>query len=142
MGDCWIGGLRASRMIDVPYRTLDFWVRSGLLDVEQPKPKAHRRFRFLDLLRAQTVKRLREEGVSLQTVREVIAKLTTRYQVHDPLAQACRLLVAGKRIWWAETDHEVVDILKDQLGMKPLVILEMGEMATEVKRRFDEACAA
>ncbi len=134
----------AARILGLKYRTLDHWVRTGLLPVEQPAAGTGNRrgLSFLDLVRAMTVKRLRQEGVSLQAIRKVIEVLSEHYHVDDPLTQDGRLLLAGDRVWWAVDDRTVIDILKGQLGMKPLVILEVGEVVAEVERGLREYCAA
>ena len=138
------GAGESARILGLKYRTLDHWIRTGLLPVEQPAagPGTRRGLSFLDLIRAMTVKRLREEGVSLQAIRKVIEVLTEHYHVDDPLTQDGRLLLAGDRVWWAVDDRTVIDILKGQLGMKPLVILEVGEVVEDVRRGLREYCAA
>ncbi len=138
------GAGEAARILGLKYRTLDHWVRTGLLPVEQPAAGTGNRrgLSFLDLVRAMTVKRLRQEGVSLQAIRRVIEVLSEHYHVDDPLTQDGRLLLAGDRVWWAVDDRTVIDILKGQLGMKPLVILEVGEVVEDVRRGLREVCAA
>ena len=138
------GAGEAARILRLKYRTLDHWVRTGLLPVERPTTGTGNRrgLSFLDLVRAMTVKRLRQEGVSLQAIRKVIEVLTEHYHVDDPLTQDGRLLLAGDRVWWAVDDRTVIDILKGQLGMKPLVILEVGEVVEDVRRGLREYCAA
>jgi len=142
---CNVGGTRAARIVGVNcYRTLDHWIRTGLLPVEKPAhgPGSKRGFSFLDLIRARAVVRLRQQGASLQAIRKVTATLSERYAVADPLAETSRLIVAGERLYWADTEGKLLDVLRDQYAAGPLVILDVPELVRDTAARIAMVCAA
>jgi DNA-binding transcriptional MerR regulator len=134
-----IGGWGAARVVGVPYRTLDGWIRSGLLP--QPEVPAQgkgtrRRFSFLDLIRAAAVQRLRSEGIRVHTIRKAVDALGQRYYVTDPLNDTARLVVAGDRLFWAMDDRTLLDILTGQLSARPLVLLDVAELIARTRARM------
>ena len=135
---CTIGGWRAARVAGVPYRTLDRWVRTGLLTCESPaNGKGTRRgFSFLDLIRARAVAHLRRQGVSLQMIRHVLEALTEKWRVQDPLLQG-RLVVAGDELKWVLDDKALLDALTGQLAATPLVILPVGEIVSNTREKVE-----
>jgi DNA-binding transcriptional MerR regulator len=141
---CHVGGKTAARILGLPYRTLDTWLRSGLMSVEIPaQGKGSRRgFSFTDLLRAMTIKRLRAEGASMQTIRAALNSLGQNYNVADPLAQGGRLLVIDGAVFWAADSETVINVLRQQVGMKNVLLLEVAQMAEDVRRGLREVCAA
>ena len=146
MGELWkaeVGGLRASRLVGVKYRTLDGWVRTGLLP-ETATPAegkgTKRGFALADLVRARAVKFLRGEGVSMQTIRKALAELDTLWAVTEPLLQG-KLVVAGSKLFWALDDKALLDILTGQLAARSLVIVPVGAMVSEMRAALLLACA-
>ena len=141
---CEVGGLRASRIVGVKYRTLDHWVRTGLLP-ETATPangKGSRRgFSLADLVRARVVGHLRGAGVSMQQIRKVLVELANRWGVDEPLLQGGRLVVAGEKLFWAFDDKALLDVLTGQLAARSLVILPVGEMIAEMREALLLACA-
>ena len=146
MGELWkceVGGLRAARIVGVKYRTLDHWVRTGLLPETATAAQGKgtkRGFGLADLVRARTVAFLRGEGVSAQMIRKAIAELGTRWNVTEPLLQG-RLVVAGSKLFWALDDKALLDILTGQLAARSLVIIPVGEMVAEMREALLLACA-
>ena len=142
---CEVGGLTASRIVGVKYRTLDNWLRTGLLP-ETTTPAqgkgTKRGFGIIDLVRARVVARLKVEGVSVRTIRAVLAALGERWGVNDPLLQGGRLVVAGSELFWAFDDATLLNVLTGQLAARPLIILPMGEIISETCVRLLESCAA
>ncbi len=142
--DCRIGGELASRIVGVKYRTLDSWVRTGLLTVtrEAHGPGSRREFSFLDLIRARCVAHMREQGVSLQTIRRVQAELVERYGESDPLTQTARLVVAGNVMFWIMDDGELLNVLRGQYAARPLVFLDLPSLVRDTAVKMVEVCAA
>ena len=141
--DCRLGGLRASRVIGVPYRTLDNWVRTGLLPVEVPaRGKGTKRgFSFLDLIRARAMTHLRGQGISVQMIRKVLGELTQKWGVNDPLLFSGRLIVAGDQLFWALDDAKLLHALTGQLASTTLLILPVGQIVAEVRVKVAEMIA-
>jgi len=136
----YISGLRASRVVGVPYRTLDNWIRSGVLP--QPTIPAQgkgtkRGFSFADLVRANAVRHLREKGIQGHIIRKAMDELTERYRVTDPLTDTARLLVAGERVFWAMDDKTLLEVLTGQLAAKPLVLVDLAEIVSQTKESLE-----
>jgi DNA-binding transcriptional MerR regulator len=142
--ECQLTTVQVQRLVGLDcYRTLDNWVRTDLLPVGVPAAGIGRRRRwsFVDLIRARAVADLRRLGVSLQTIRAAVGILTEKVGEHDPLAQG-RLVVAGKRLFWAMDMDMLLDVLRGQLAAGPLVILDVGAIARELQPKVLELCAA
>lgn len=142
---CELTSKQTAKLIGVKYAALDYWCRSGALSEPMVPATGRGRSRvwgFLDVIRARAVARLRRDGVSLQTIRRVVGELTERYDVADPLANTSRLVVAGDRLYWAETDEALLDVLRGQLAARPLILLDIGELTTQTIEALAEVCAA
>lgn len=142
---CVIGAKDAARLAGVNYKTLHYWLASGLLPTPAVPARGtgtRRKLDLLDVVRVRTVAALRSQGVSLQVIRQVVTELTERYQITDPLTDTARLVVAGERVFWALDDSTLLDVLKGQLAARPLVLIEMPEIVREVQRAMSEMCAA
>ena len=130
---------QVAEVVGIKYRTLDSWLRpedGGFLECTEPAAGrgSNRGFSFLDVLRVDAVARMRRGGVSLQTIRQVLSDLSERYRVDDPLIEG-RLVVAGKDLFWAIDDATLLDVLAKQLAATPLVILPVGEMIRDNRRK-------
>ena len=82
IGTWEVGGLRASRIVGVKYRTLDSWVRTGVLPQTATPAQgmgSSRGFALVDLVRARSVAYLRGAGVSMQMIRKVLEELEDRW---------------------------------------------------------------
>ena len=133
---------QVAEVVGIKYATLDSWLRperGGFLECTEPAAGrgSNRGFSFLDVLRIDAVARMRRGGVPLQTIRQVLTDLTERYRVEDPLL-AGRLVVAGTRLFWALDDATLLDVLTQQLASTPLVILPVGEMIKDNRRKMVE----
>ena len=134
-----IGGFQAARIVGVPYRTLDNWIRTGLLSVEVPAsgPGTRRRFSFQDLLRAKIIAELRSQGVATHMIRRVQEELTATWGFTDPLTQTSRLVVVGEKLLWALDDQSLLDALSGQLGAARLLVLPVGAIYRELQSKID-----
>ena len=141
---CEIGGLRASRIVGVKYRTLDSWLRTGILP-ETATPAqgkgSSRGFSLIDLVRARAVAYLRGAGVSMQMIRKALTELENRWGVNEPLLQGGRIVVAECDLFWAFDDATLMNVLTGQLAARALVILPIGEMIAETRAALLLACA-
>lgn len=146
MFDCQLTAKQVVATTGVNYARLDYWLRperGNLLTCEVPAQGkgSDRVFSFLDVIRIRAVKHLRDAGVSLQTVRKVLAELAY-YGVGDPLLQSGQLVVAGERLFWALDDMALLDVLRGQLAAQPLVILPVGEIVADVRVKVAALVAA
>jgi len=142
--ECLLSTRQVAQVVGLKYATLDRWLRperGGFLEcAEGADGRGSRRgFGFLDVLRIDTLARLRRGGVSMQTIRRVLADLSEKYAVSDPLLDG-GLVVAGSRLFWAIDDKTLLDVLKQQLAAAPLVVIPIGEMIREDWNKVVEIC--
>jgi DNA-binding transcriptional MerR regulator len=137
-----ISATRAAAILGMPYRTLDHWIRTGLLTIPNPAPGRgrSRELVFTDIVKAVTIKHLRQEGVTLQQIRRVLDELERRWQVVDPLLSG-RLVVIGDRLLWAADEATLLDAITGQTGIRDLLVVDVGEMAQELAEKVTELAA-
>lgn len=121
----------AARLSGLTPRQLDHWARLEFLCPSIQRASGYgscRRYSFADIVKLRVAARLRASGVGLARIRrcvEVLRRLDSSGQAH--LGQA-RLLVIGNRVLWAQSDREVVDLLKEgQL----VLVFSLGEAIKE-----------
>lgn len=144
VGEYRLGSKQVARLAGIPYRTLDGWLRSGLLICSSPArgTGTRREFSFVDVVRVRVVAQLRRQGVSLQTVRRAVRELTERWGVRDPLAQAERLVVVGEKLFWDLDDAALLDTISGQLAARPLVIVPLSQIAADTSVQIAQLRAA
>ena len=118
----------AGRVTGASQKQLIYWDKTGLVrpSVAGASGRGSRRFySFLDLIQIRVAKELREQGLSLQTLRKAIHVLKEHpEEVRHPLAEL-RLITDGKALFRLTSDPEALeDILKrgqlvSALAIKP-----------------------
>ena len=120
-------------MTGLTARQLDWWDRRGFL---RPSAAAacgygtKRRYSFTDVVKLRLAARLRAAGFGLPQVRRVVETLRRLDASQDGLASV-RLLVADRRVVWARTDGELVDLLH---GGQLMLVFPVGEDVADVAR--------
>ena len=128
-----LGTDQVARICQTPYRTLDGWVRTGLLPRPMVPARGHgstRVWGLADTVRACVVARLRRENVSLHAVRKALAILADEWDVSDPLSSGQLLAIDGQLFWEPDAER-IVNILARQHAMRRVVLIDMGELARE-----------
>lgn len=101
----------AAGVVDISYRQLDYWARTGLV-VPTVRPASGsgtaRLYGFRDILELKIVKRLLDTGVSLQQIRTAIEYL--RAQGLGDLTQVT-LMSDGASVYACMSSEEVIDLL-------------------------------
>jgi DNA-binding transcriptional MerR regulator len=140
-----LSATEAAAIIGVKYTTLHYWLTTGLLTCSVPADGSgsKRGFSMLDILRAQTVVWLRDHGVSLQQIRQIVAALKDKLQLWDPLlTHAARLVVAGDSVHLALDDDTLLEVLSGQLAAAQFVIIPVGKLREQAKARILELIEA
>ena len=132
--------LRTQQVADiarVPYDTLHYWAKSGLI----PEPMVPARgtgnrrvWGFVDVVRACLVARLRRENVSVQAVRKALGILADEWHVQDPLTSG-RLLAIDGEPYYLPDDTAVVNVLSRQHAMKRVVLVDLGELSRQTAEK-------
>ncbi|NBV90283.1 MAG: MerR family transcriptional regulator [Actinobacteria bacterium] len=101
----------AAGVVDISYRQLDYWARTGLV-VPTVRPASGsgtaRLYGFRDILELKIVKRLLDTGVSLQQIRTAIEYL--RAQGLGDLTQVT-LMSDGASVYACMSSEEIIDLL-------------------------------
>ena len=115
-------GPQACKIVDITYRQLDYWTRTGLVSpTVQPAQGSgtQRLYSFNDLLQLKVIKGLTDAGASLQKVRQAID------YVRDNLADdwsKVTIVADGSGVYACTSDAEVVDLLRSGQGVLGAVV--------------------
>lgn len=106
-------------LVDITYRQLDYWARTGLLrpSLQQAKGSgSQRRYSFTDVVQLKVIKRLLDAGMSLKKIRQAVEILREQMASDRPLADVT-LLSDGQTIYAATSADEVVDVFRRGQGV-------------------------
>ena len=113
----WLSTGLVARISGASPRQLDYWVIRGLLNPSgQPTPKGKwRAYSLADAMVATAIKSLRDQGVSLQHIRDALAQLQVRLEgkpePHQVLKKS-KLLAYGGKVYVRRTSgpaHRAID---------------------------------
>ncbi len=122
-------------IIDITYRQLDYWTRTGLVRStaqEAVGSGSRRRYSYNDLLELKLIKRLLSEGITLQRVREVFDYL--RDELGEDVASA-DLVINGNQSLLVRTDEQILDALRQGQGA---LYLRMEGLMEEIEAAVAE----
>ena len=103
-------------IVGITYRQLDYWTRTGLVTSTAQVAEgsgSRRRYSYNDLLELKLIKRLLDEGIALQRVREVFDYL--RDELGENVASA-DLVINGNKSLLVRTDEQILDALRQGQG--------------------------
>ena len=115
-------GPEACQIAGITYRQLDYWARTHLAEpsLQQAAGSGSKRlYSYRDLIILKTVKRLLDTGLSLQSIRTVVARLATLGT--EDLASAS-LFSDGATVYQVHTAEEFVDLLNGGQGVFGLAL--------------------
>ena len=129
MTETTYSGRKAADIVGITYRQLDYWARTNLVRpsaVDAAGSGSRRQYTYRDLLELKIVKKLRDAGINLQSVRDVFAYL--RDHVDSDVASA-HLVISGSSVVLCDGD-QLVDVLRGGQGV--LNILPLAGVREEV----------
>ena len=105
----------AARISGVPFFTVDYWDRSRFLKPSIARSTGRgrgrgRMYSYSDLLRLRIARELREQKVSLETLRHVVKRLGER--AND--LSAAKYVYVGRTVELAEEFNQLVALLRDR----------------------------
>jgi DNA-binding transcriptional MerR regulator len=106
----------AARLSNLTPRQLDHWARLGFLCPSVRGASGYgssRRYSFSDVVKLRVAARLRASGVGLARIRRCAEALKRLDSSGETDLGRARLIVIGNRVFWARSDQEVVDLLKE-----------------------------
>ncbi len=139
MASLWTGP-QVAQIVGIPYDTLDYWVKSGLVVPSFPAsgPRKRSHYSFSDIVAISAIKALRKRGVSLQKLKRAQAELWHRIGIS--LEQGLRggVIVADH--------HQVLAVLyslDDAVQIMSLLkggqmVLPLDNLVAEVRQRTEE----
>ena len=116
-------GPQVCKIVGITYRQLDYWARTDLVRpsvCDAAGSGTQRLYSYTDLVELKVVKRLLDAGISLHSARKAIEYLRT--QLGADLASA-HLVIDGTRTVLAQTDNQIVDLLRAGQGVLNVVAL-------------------
>ena len=115
-------GPQTCKIVDISYRQLDYWTRTGLVEPSlQPAQGSgtQRLYSFNDLLQLKVIKSLTDAGASLQKVRQAIEYV--RNNLSDDWSQVT-IVTDGTGVYACTSDAEVVDLLRSGQGVLGAIV--------------------
>src|SRR5581483_8873308 len=127
---------QAARASGVPFFTVDYWARSRFLVPSVARGSGRgrgreRMYSFGDVLRLAIARELRNQRVSLETLRSIVRKLAPHAEA---LADARYVLVGGA-VEIARSDGELVSLLRRRGRATFGVLLELRPLLARVSAR-------
>jgi DNA-binding transcriptional MerR regulator len=129
-------GPQVCKIVGITYRQLDYWARTDLLRPSISEARGsgtQRRYSYTDLLELKVIKRLLDNGVSLQSARRAIECL--RDGLGEDIAAANLVLDEGSSVL-AHSDGELIDLLKGGQGV--FNIVRLGGVVEELEAAIGE----
>ena len=115
-------GPQACKIVDITYRQLDYWTRTGLVipSVQAAMGSGTQRlYSFNDLLQLKVIKSLTDAGASLQKVRQAIEYV--REHLADDWSRVT-IVTDGNGVYACTSDAEVVDLLRSGQGVLGAIV--------------------
>ncbi len=129
-------GPQVCKIVGITYRQLDYWARTDLVRpsvCDANGSGTQRLYSYTDLVELKVVKRLLDAGISLQSARTAIEYLRT--QLGADLASA-HLVLDGSRTVLAQTDDQIVDLLRAGQGV--LNVISLGPVVHDIDSSLRE----
>jgi len=124
-------GPQVCKIVGITYRQLDYWARTDLVRpsiCDANGSGTQRLCSYTDLGELKIVKRLLDAGVALQSARKAIEYLRT--QLGADLASA-HLVLDGPRAVLAQTNDQIVDLLREGQGV--LNVIALGPVMHDIE---------
>jgi DNA-binding transcriptional MerR regulator len=130
------------RAAGISYRQLDYWARTKLLVpsvLDARGSGSKREYSFADIVKARTVKKLLDAGVSLPKIRKAIDFV--RNEMGRPLEEVT-IVSNGRNVYARTSPNEIVDLLRGGQAVFAIAVdavyQEMQGTVAEFKRRTAE----
>ena len=114
-------GPQVCKIVGITYRQLDYWARTDLVRpsvMDAAGSGTQRLYSFRDLLELKVIKQMLDAGISLQSARTAVESLRG---FNKDLASA-RIVIQGATVVLAESDEQVMDLLRGGQGVLSVVL--------------------
>lgn len=128
----------AAKLTGVTIGNLDKWYRTGFLVpsiADAPSRGVSRVYGFRDLVAIRVVLELREQGISLQSLRLVVEYLRSRKGLTSAseLLASSTLISDGRDVYTVEENKPISALRRP--GQRLLLMVPLGELVTELRAK-------
>ncbi|MFM8973748.1 MAG: MerR family transcriptional regulator [Actinomycetota bacterium] len=116
-------GPQVCTIVGITYRQLDYWTRTGLIRpsvAEANGSGTQRRYSFRDLVECKVIKQMLDAGIELRSARKAIESL----RAYDKDLASARIVIDGSTVLLAESDDQVIDLMRRGQGVLSIVAIE------------------
>jgi DNA-binding transcriptional MerR regulator len=135
MDDAFTAG-QAVRVSGLPYPVLDYWAKSGFIVPSVTAAAgsgSQRRYSFRDIVALRVARELRDAGISLQSLRKVIAKLRESEGIENPLAEE-RLILAGDDVVLVRSEEELLSQIRRPGQLYLTAVVNLANVVEELRK--------
>ncbi len=114
-------GPQVCKIVGITYRQLDYWARTELVRpsvMDANGSGTQRLYSYRDLVELKVIKQMLDAGISLQSARKAVESL----RAFDEDLASVRIVIQGPNIVLAQSDQQVMDLLRGGQGVLSLVL--------------------
>jgi DNA-binding transcriptional MerR regulator len=114
-------GPQVCKIVGITYRQLDYWARTGLVRpsvMDANGSGTQRLYSWRDLVELKVIKQMLDAGISLQSARKAVESL----RAFDEDLASVRIVLQGPNVVLAESDQQVMDLLRGGQGVLSMVL--------------------
>jgi DNA-binding transcriptional MerR regulator len=122
MTDDGYRGPQVCKIVGITYRQLDYWARTDLVRpsiCDANGSGTQRLYSYTDLVELRVIKQMLDAGIALQSARKAVESLRN---FGEDLASV-RIVIQGATVVLAETDQQVMDLMREGQGVLNIVPL-------------------
>ena len=130
---------QVERLTGIGAKTLHFWDRSGFLSpsiVGAHGTGSRRIYSFRDLVALRVAAQLRDAGISLQSLRKVVATLHEIHGLEQPLAET--YLVTNGHDVFASNGNELMSVLRQPGQEAWAFVVDIHAVVTKLKHEIQQ----
>jgi len=114
-------GPQVCKIVGITYRQLDYWARTELVRpsvMDANGSGTQRLYSYRDLVELKVIKQMLDAGISLQSARKAVESL----RAFDQDLASVRIVIQGPTIVLAQSDEQVMDLLRGGQGVLSVVL--------------------
>jgi DNA-binding transcriptional MerR regulator len=121
MSEVGYRGPQVCKIVGITYRQLDYWARTELVRpsvMDANGSGTQRLYSYRDLVELKVIKQMLDAGISLQSARKAVESL----RKFDEELASVRIVIQGPNIVLAQSDEQVMDLLRGGQGVLSVVL--------------------
>lgn len=125
----------AVRLTGLNYDVLDYWAKTDFIapSVAPAAGKGTQRvYSFRDLVALRVARELRDAGISVQALRQIVKKLKEGERIENPFAEE-RLIVAGDDVILTCDTDELVSVLRRHGQLYLTAVVNLANVVEELR---------